>query len=596
MAPSEYHGRAGPTVPGPEAGVTRMRHLPESSKAAGLCLALLAFAPPAAMAAAQMVHPGYKSESLLPAGFQPSVGGLDWWPDGRLAVLTMLIKDHDHVSGPSDLFLLDHVLDGNPALITSKKYATGFHIPTGVRVVDGKAYVLDNRDGLYRLDEVKPDSAKLTLITEKGVKGTDRKWAAGFGYNPKDGHFYLGIGVFMVAGGTDGTPQPDYRGTVVKVSKDGSVFEPVLGGLRQPNGMVFDSQGEMFTSDNQGSWLPAGKVLWGKPGTFYGHPETPLDNLPVTPPALWIPYGELANSPSEMVELTQGPYAGQFLMGEVTNRMLLRVGLEKVGGAWQGCVFKHSWEFPSGPNRLLLAKDGSIIVGSAGGNGGWVSGDRYWDLQRLVPTAAVPFEMRMIRSKGPGSLEIEFTQPVAAVAPADFAVQEWWYQPTSAYGGPKKDPTTLAVSAAALSADGKRATLQVANLKETWVVGITAKNLKSAAGEALWSNVGYYTLNKFGPGTDHALSPVTAARSGKPSPGGGWALTPDAAGTLQVRAPGNGAFGLTLSDSRGRIVARCSGRAGSPAACALGSGAGKGIFFWEGRSASGHAKGKMVIP
>lgn len=550
--------------------------------------------------AAQTIHPGYRAVSLLPKGFEPSVGGLDWWPDGRLAVLTMLIKDHDEKSGPSDLYLLDHVLDGNPASITMKKYATGFHIPTGVRVVDGKAYVLDNRDGLYRLDPIagRTDTASLTLITDKGVKGTDRKWAAGFGYNPKDGFFYLGIGVFMVAGGTDGSPQPAYRGTIVKVSKDGSVFEPVVGGLRQPNGITFDANGELFTSDNQGSWLPAGKVLWGKPNTFYGHPNTPLDNLPVTPPALWVPYGELANSPSEMLELKDGPYAGQFLMGEVTARLLMRVGLEKVGGAWQGCIFKHSWEFPSGPNRLLLAKDGSIIVGSAGGNGGWVSSSQYWDLQRLVPTGTVPFEMLMIRTKGPGTLEIEFTQPVqaASVTAGNFALSQWNYTPTSAYGGPKTNTSSPSVSAAALSGDGRKVTLTVAGLKETYVVSVTARNLKSASGENLWTNQGWYTLNKFGPGTDHAYA-STAARRGPESQGREWSVRLAAPGLLNVQAPGNGLFTFSLLDSRGRVLARSAGKAGAEGvSLALPGSHAEGVLFWEGRGPGGMARGKFVMP
>jgi hypothetical protein len=556
---------------------------------------------PASSLAAQTTHPGYTSQSLLPAGFEPSVGGLDWWPDGRLAVLTMLIKDHDEKAGPSDLFLLDHVLDGNPAIITRKKYATGFHIPTGVKVVDGKAYVLDNRDGLYRLDPVagKTDTASLTLITDKGVKGTDRKWAAGLGYNPKDGYFYLGIGVFMVVGGSDGSPQPENRGTIVKVSKDGSVFQPIVGGLRQPNGIVFDSHGELFASDNQGSWLPAGKVLWGKPNTFYGHPDTPLDNLPVTPPPLWVPYGDLANSPSEMMELTSGPYAGQFLMGEVTNRLLMRVGLEMVGGAWQGCVFKHSWEFPSGPNRLLLAKDGSIIVGSAGGNGGWVSSDQYWDLQRLVPTGKVPFEMLMIRSKGANTMEVEFTQPAqpATVTAGAFRLSQWDYTPTSAYGGPKTNSSTPTVSAAALSADGKKATLTVSGLKEKFVVSVTLNGIKSATGETPWTNVGYYTQNKFGPGTEHTYEAVTATGNGIRERARLWSVRMAAPGVLQVAAPGRGGFRFTLTDARGRVLARAAGNAGKEGVLLrIGAGMGKGIAFWEGGGSEGVARGKLILP
>jgi hypothetical protein len=550
--------------------------------------------------AAQSTHPGYLASSLLPPGFQPSVGGLAWWPDGRLAVLTLLIKDHDHVAGPSDLYLLGNVLNGNAGAITLKKYATGFHIPLGLEVVDGKAYVLDNRDGFYRLDPIegKTDTAKLTLLTDKGVKGTDRKWAAGFGYNKADGHFYFGIGVFMVPGGNDGSPQPANRGTIVKVSKDGSTFEPIVGGLRQPNGIAFDADGELFTSDNQGSWTPAGKVLWGKPNTFYGHPETPLDNLPVTPPTLWMPHGEMGNSPSQMVELKHPPYAGQFLMGEVTARFLSRVGLEKVGGAWQGVCFKHSWNFPSGPNRLLMAPDGSIIVGSAGGNGGWVSSDQYWDLQRLAPTAVVPFEPLMIRSKGATSMEIEFTHPVAAssVTAANFRASQWDYTPTSAYGGPKTNSSTPTVSAAALSGDGKKVTLTLSGLKEKFVVAITMSNIKSATGENLWTNVGYYTCNKFGPGTDHVLGggvPISARPEERARD---WSVRPGAPGTLNVQAPGSGNFVFTLSDARGRVISRGTGKAGQ-AVQSIGLGAPTGgIFFWEGRGPTGFARGKIVLP
>ena len=552
--------------------------------------------------AAQTIHPGYTAQSLLPPGFEPSVGGLDWWPDGRLAVLTMLIKDHDEKSGPSDLFLLDHVLDGKASSITVKKYATGFHIPTGVRVVDGKAYVLDNRDGLFRLDPIagKTDTASLTLITDKGVKGTDRKWAAAFGYNPKDGFFYLGIGVFMVPGGDDGTPQPDNRGTIVKVSKDGSTFQPIVGGLRQPNGMTFDSHGELFTSDNQGSWLPAGKVLWGKPNTFYGHPDTPLDSLPVTPPPLWIPYGELSNSPSEMMEFPSGPYAGQFLMGEVTDRLLMRVGLEMVGGAWQGCIFKHSWGFPSGPNRLLMAKDGSIILGSAGGTGGWVSSDQYWDLQRLVPTGKVPFEMLMIRSRGPNAMEVEFTQPVQAstITAAAFKLSQWDYTPTSAYGGPKTNVSTPTVSAAVLSADGKKVALTIGGLKEKFVVSVSLNGVKSDIGESPWTNVGYYTQNKFGPGADHTYDSGASAMRGNPEMlARNWSLRQSAPGMLFVKAPGSGKFDLALTDVSGRRVAHISGSAGEAGTTiAVGAALARGLLFWEGRCSEGVARGKLVSP
>jgi hypothetical protein len=287
-------------------------------------------------------------------------------------------------------------------------------------------------------------------------------------------------------------------------------------------------------------------------------------------------------------------------MGEVTDQLLMRVGLEKVGGAWQGAVFKHSWGFPSGPNRLLMAKDGSIIVGSAGGNGGWTQSNQYWDLQRLVPTGKVPFEMLMIRSKGPSAMEIEFTQPVApaSVAPANFALSQWNYTPTSAYGGPKTNTSTPTVSAAALSADGKKVTLTVSGMKEGYVLGFTLKNMKSAAGESIWSNVGYYTQNKFGPGVDHTYDSagVTGMAPAPEALARDWSVRMAAPGRLDVRAPGSGSYVLSLADGRGRLLARCSGAAGSAGSCSTGAGMIKGIVFWEGRSSAGVARGKLAAP
>ena len=39
----------------------------------------------------------------------------------------------------------------------------------------------------------------------------------------------------------------------------------------------------------------------------------PFQSRPVTQPVLWMPQNEIANSPSNPVQLTQGPFAGQLL-------------------------------------------------------------------------------------------------------------------------------------------------------------------------------------------------------------------------------------------------------------------------------------------
>lgn len=447
-------------------------------------------------------HPGYTFTSLMKPDFQPLVGDMDWMPDGKLALVTLNQKNHEHFSGPSDVYILDGVLKGSANDVTIKKYASGFYTPLGLKVVDGDIYVNDNRDGILKLlDADKNGVAEgRTVIWEKGIKATDRKWIGGLAY--ADGYFYAPIGVW-ITNGVSGKPQPPLRGTLLKIKKDGSQGEPMVGGLRNPNGIGLGPNGEIFLTDNQGDWLPASKIVHARQGEFYGHAETPFADQPMTPPLAWLPHTDLSQSPSMPLILGQGPYAGQMLVGEVTLQSIFRVSMEKVGGRLQGCVFPFSWSMPAGVNRLLAARDGSgsILIGGVGGDGGWTFREPWYDLERMTPTDSVPFEMFAVRSMGPTKMEIEFTKPLApeAASPALFQVRHWRYIPTSAYGGPKTNDAPLTVGSVALSGDGRKATLTIAGLTPGYVVRIRLAGLKSKAGETPWAVDAYYTLNAIGP-------------------------------------------------------------------------------------------------
>jgi hypothetical protein len=206
--------------------------------------------------------------------------------------------------------------------------------------------------------------------------------------------------------------------------------------------------------------------------------------------------------------------------------------------------------------------------------------------------------MLMIRSKGANSMEVEFTQPAQAstVTAAAFKLSQWDYTPTSAYGGPKTNASTPTVSSAVLSADGKKATLTVGGLKEKFVVSITLNGVKSAGGETPWTNIGYYTQNRFGPGTDHVFDATTGIRNDPREAAKSWNVRKTAPGLLQVAAPGQGAFRIILSDALGRVVARGEGKAGEIATLNPGAAMGTGILFWEGGGSEGVARGKLILP
>src|SRR5438876_6832596 len=75
-----------------------------------------------------------------------------------------------------------------------------------------------------------------------------------------------------------------------------------------------------------GESLPSGMLYDGQ--TQPGH-TGPRGMPPVTPPAIWFPYGRMGQSASEPVWDTTagkfGPFAGQCLVGDQTKSNIMRV-------------------------------------------------------------------------------------------------------------------------------------------------------------------------------------------------------------------------------------------------------------------------------
>src|SRR5690606_22192227 len=148
-------------------------------------------------------------------------------------------------------------------------------------------------------------------------------------------------------------------------------------GMRSPSGLGANREGDMFFTDQQGTWVPATPVYHLRPGVFYGNQESlstqdlpdapfrlssvPPVNVPYpealaatpefVPPAVWLPYGKMGRSGTDIqlidAEGRFGPFDGQLLVGEFTNVGINRVFLEKVGGEYQGACFPFLEGFPS---------------------------------------------------------------------------------------------------------------------------------------------------------------------------------------------------------------------------------------------------------
>lgn len=437
------------------------------------------------------VHPSYDLQTIHREDFQPKVGGLAFLPDGRLLVTTW-----DPVGG---VYLLDGVETGDTTQITVKRIASGLAEPLGIEVVDGEIYVLQKHELTHLVDLDGDDiiDEYRVVCDSWGVTGDFHEFA--FGLVHKDDHFYLTLSMAMRL--MEGEKQHPDRGRTIKVAMDGS-YEWLNYGLRTPNGIGLGPDEELFVTDNQGQWLPGNKLIHVKKDEYLGMAWGLLDPMgdkpEEAPPAIWLPDAEIGNSPTEPILIENGPYAGQLLHGDVTHGGIKRDFLEKVNGEYQGAVFRFSQGFEAGVNRLAWGPDGALYVGGVGMVGGWSWRNKRYGLQRLVYNGKPTFEMLSVSAK-PHGFEIEFTEPLSEEALKhvdEWQVQQWRYESTEKYGGPKLDLQSLPIRQFDISDDRTKVSLEIPGLKERHVVYFRLpENLPAQSGNPLWSSEAWYTLN-----------------------------------------------------------------------------------------------------
>src|SRR5687768_1254214 len=237
-----------------------------------------------------------------------------------------------------------------------------------------------------------------------------------------------------------GTSAP-YRGWCVQVTPDGQMI-PFASGLRSPAGIGISPADEIFVTDNQGDWVSTSCLFHVERGKFYGHPASlaqrddfrgkDLNALSTddfakrrTLPAVWFPHYELARSPGDPVFDTTdgkfGPFAGQIFISDQGESNIVRVSLEKVGGAYQGVAIEFLDGLASGPIRAAFSPDGrSLFVGQTGR--GWgTKGGAMFALQRIVYDGkTIPHAIETIRLT-PDGFQIRFTKPIDRARASDMS-------------------------------------------------------------------------------------------------------------------------------------------------------------------------------
>lgn len=441
----------------------------------------------------------YRREQVpIPRELDLLVGGLDWLPNGDLAVATW----------PGEIYIAGGITN-SLTNITWRRFAAGLDEPLGLRWINGHAYVATKPE-LTRITDTDGDGEADLFETVSDAWGFDGD-VHYFAYGPAcddAGNFYVPLD--GNTGDWHAKWQVPFRGWTLKINPDG-LTEPVMAGLRTPNG-IFSYGGDIFCTDNEGYWIGTCKINHCRPGRFYGYPSS----MPQAhegfdhpsrfdPPAIWFPR-KLCTSASgadTVRDLRFGAFNGQLLVGDFGTASLLRVGMEKVNGEWQGAVWPFMKGFLSGVNRVSYGPDGCIYAGSL--RRGWSSaGPLEFALERIRFTGREPFEIEEVHAT-PGGFDLTFTEPAGpgATNTNAWAARQYGYIYHGKYGSPEIDHTGKENSATALnvvsvsvSSNRKVAHLQIDGLKPGYVTAITANDVHSAAGSLLWHDTFYYTLNQ----------------------------------------------------------------------------------------------------
>jgi hypothetical protein len=392
------------------------------------------------------------------------LAGVDFFSDGRAAVCTI----------DGDVWIVSGI-DAALQNVTWKRYATGLFQATGLKVVDGKVYVL-GRDQITRLHDLNSDGEAdfyECFNNDCHVQVFYHEFALDLHTDPQGNFYYM-------KGSDLGSNATIHNAAMLKVSKDGSRLEVVAVGFRAPNGMGVGPNGELTCGDNQGEWTPSCPINWIEPGRFYGHvarhyPYAQKDS-PRAPAMVWLPMS-FDNSNGSQVWVTSdkwGPYAGRMLHLSYGKCSLMAVMMQDVNGVKQGGVVRFPFKFISGGMRgRFNPADGQLYI--VGMRGWQTDGGKDGCFHRIRYTgkpANMPLDLKVTRT----GVEITFTDPLDKefAADADAYGVEWFnIKRTSGYGSPEFKPSkpdekgreAVEIKSVRVSEDGRTVSLELAEVR-----------------------------------------------------------------------------------------------------------------------------------
>jgi hypothetical protein len=446
----------------------------------------------------------YIVESIkVPDDISLEVGGMGFWPDGTLVMCTRRGEVWKYYNGRFD------------------RYTFGLHEPLGLLAGKQGELWMMQRSELTRVTDEDGDGEADNFETINqgwGYTGNYHQYAFGL-IRDKEGNFYGTTGLGFYKGGDrfKGTwlgtlDEIKYRGWVLKFTPEGKLV-PFAPGLRAPNGIGLSPKGEIFTTDNQGSYIACGWLMHVREGDFLGHPSGLIDDSrfdkPWTMslgelrkmrkrPAAFLPHGVMGNSTSQPLWDTTGgkfgPFAGQVLVGDVQNGRLSRICLEKVDGEYQGAAIPFIYDrLGGGVNRLIFDEEGVLWVGFTGR--GWAAGE---GLKKITYTGVVPAEIKDIRLLKDG-FRLSFTRPISqdsATNLDNYSIRHFELAWQAAYGTSPSEAANVKPDSVQISDDGLVVELKLPELLREKVYEFHIDGLRTTTDQRLEHPMAFYTLNR----------------------------------------------------------------------------------------------------
>ena len=280
----------------------------------------------------------------IPAGLKLTVAGMDFLPDGSLAIATY----------QGEVFIVEGAT-GDARAAKWRRFARGLNEPGGLRVVGGAIYVMQKCE-LTRLRDADGDGEAdvFECVSDAwGYTGNYHSFATGPLVDERGilgalitGHRAM-TNVPAMGWCLKISPHPDNTGEVPFT--DLWRTDPFCSGLRVPNGFG-EFRGDLFMTDNQGHWVAANKLNHLQFTNYYGHPSAPprsrrgneadgpadfgwtekhfAGDPNFTPPAVWFPYAWVrsASGIATVGDFRFGPFGGQMLVGEFQNASVVQIG------------------------------------------------------------------------------------------------------------------------------------------------------------------------------------------------------------------------------------------------------------------------------